>query len=120
MKGGRIAIKRIYEPPARDDGQRVLVDRLWPRGIRKEDAALDAWLKDIAPTSELRKWFGHDPARFDAFSERYRRELDENGAAVEELRELIGKGDVTLLYAAHDEHCNQARVLADYMEKHRS
>jgi len=120
MKEGRIAVKRIYDPPASGDGQRVLVDRLWPRGISKKEAALDAWLKDIAPTTALRKWFGHDPERFDAFRERYGRELDENGPAVQELRELIEKGDVTLLYGAHDERCNQARVLADYMEKHRS
>ena len=119
MKAGQIAIKRIYEPPARDDGNRLLVDRLWPRGVSKEEAKLDAWLKEIAPTPDLRKWFGHEPARFDAFSERYRQELDENTEAVRELREWIDKGDVTLLYAAHDERCNHAVVLADYMKRRR-
>ena len=114
-----IAIKRIYEPPSKDDGCRVLVDRLWPRGVSREEAALDLWLKEIAPTPELRKWFGHDPARFKAFRDRYWKELDENGDAVAELRGLIRKGKVSLLYGARDELHNQARVLADYIESRR-
>ncbi|WP_324742200.1 DUF488 domain-containing protein [Tsuneonella sp. CC-YZS046] len=114
---GRVAIKRIYEPPSRDDGCRVLVDRLWPRGVGRDAAALDLWLRDIAPSPELRKWFGHDPARFKAFRDRYRKELEEKDEAVAELRGLIRKGKVTLLYAARDELHNHARVLADYIER---
>src|SRR5882757_7339214 len=101
-------VKRIYEPPAPDDGQRVLVDRIWPRGLRKEDAALTLWLKDVAPSDELRKWFGHEPARWADFQERYRVELKGNGEAVAQLRGLLSKGKVTLLYGAHDEAHNNA------------
>lgn len=110
-----LAVKRIYEPPAPDDGQRVLVDRLWPRGVSKEDAALALWLKDIAPSDELRKWFGHEPARWAEFQKRYGAELDGNGEAVGELRGLLGRGKVTLLYGAHDEAYNNAVALAGYV-----
>ncbi|MER9019362.1 DUF488 domain-containing protein [Mesorhizobium sp. M0898] len=110
-----LAVKRIYEPPAPDDGQRVLVDRIWPRGVRKEDAALTLWLKDIAPSNGLRKWFGHEPARFAEFQRRYRDELDRNGEAVAELRALLREGKVTLLYGAHDEAHNNAVALASYL-----
>ncbi|MDF3213908.1 DUF488 domain-containing protein [Mesorhizobium sp. M7A.F.Ca.CA.001.09.2.1] len=110
-----IAVKRIYEPPAAEDGQRVLVDRIWPRGVSKQDAALTLWLKDIAPSDELRKWFGHEPARWAEFQERYRAELDGNGAAVTQLRGLLGNGKVTLLYGAHDEAHNNAVALAGYL-----
>ncbi|MBZ9771889.1 DUF488 domain-containing protein [Mesorhizobium sp. CO1-1-8] len=112
-----LAVKRIYEPPASDDGQRVLVDRIWPRGVSKEGAALTLWLKDIAPSDELRKWFGHEPARWAEFQKRYRVELDGNGEAVAELRALLGKGRVTLLYGAHDEAHNNAVALAGYLSK---
>jgi uncharacterized protein YeaO (DUF488 family) len=112
---GSVGIKRIYEPPATTDGRRVLVDRLWPRGVSRETAALDLWLKAIAPTPALRTWFGHDPARFVTFRDRYRRELDANPDAVAELCGLIDQGDVTLLYAAHDEQANHAVVLAGYL-----
>ncbi|MER9224820.1 DUF488 domain-containing protein [Mesorhizobium sp. M0664] len=110
-----LAVKRIYEPPAPDDGQRVLVDRIWPRGVRKEDAALTLWLKDIAPSNGLRKWFGHEPARWAEFQRRYRDELDRNGEAVGQLCALVDKGRVTLLYGAHDEEHNNAVALASYL-----
>jgi len=111
-----IKVKRIYDPPERSDGARVLVDRLWPRGVRKEDASVELWLKDIAPSDDLRRWFGHDPARFAEFSRRYRAELDANSEAVGRLDELVKAGRVTLVYSAHDTEHNQARVLADYLE----
>ncbi len=109
-----IVIKRIYEPAAATDGYRVLVDRLWPRGLAKSAAQLDDWLKDVAPSPELRHWFGHDPARFSAFEQRYRAELDEN-PAVATLLERAAAGRLTLLYGARDETHNQARVLAAYL-----
>ena len=113
--GFDLTVKRIYEPPAPDDGQRVLVDRIWPRGVRKEDAALTLWLREIAPSNELRKWFGHEPARWVEFRKRYAVELDGNGEAVAQLRGLLGKGKVTLLYGAHDEVHNNAVALAGYL-----
>jgi uncharacterized protein YeaO (DUF488 family) len=112
-----IAVKRIYETPAAADGQRVLVDRIWPRGVRKQDAALTLWLKDIAPSDELRRWFGHEPVRWAEFQKRFRAELDGNGEAVEQLRALLGKGRVTLLYGAHDEAHNNAVALAAYLSE---
>ena len=111
-----IRVKRIYDPPERKDGARVLVDRLWPRGARKEEAKLTLWLKDIAPSDDLRRWFGHDPARFTEFSRRYRAELGANKDVVSRMEDLLKAGPVTLLYAAHDEQHNNARVLADYLE----
>ncbi|WBX85139.1 DUF488 domain-containing protein [Sphingosinicella microcystinivorans] len=113
----RLRIKRIYAPPSGDDGQRVLVDRIWPRGVRRDEAALTLWLKEIAPSTALRKWFGHDPARWTEFGKRYRQELDAN-PAVGELRALIDKGMVTLLYAASDEKHNHALALARYLSDH--
>ncbi len=110
-----LRIRRVYEAPRPDDGARILVDRLWPHGLSKEKAALTLWLKDIAPSTELRKWFDHDPARYAAFSERYRAELETYGEAVAHLRTFMEQGPVTLLYGAHDETCNHALVLADYM-----
>ena len=112
-----LAVKRIYEPPAPDDGQRVLVDRIWPRGVSKKDAALTLWLKDIAPSDELRKWFGHEPERWVEFQKRYGAELDRNGEAVAQLRGLLHHGKVTLLYGAHDEAHNNAVALAGYLKK---
>ncbi|TPI46371.1 DUF488 domain-containing protein [Mesorhizobium sp. B3-1-7] len=111
-----IAVKRVYEPPAKADGQRVLVDRIWPRGVSKKDAELTLWLKEIAPSDALRKWFGHEPERWAEFQKRYRAELDANGDAVAELRALLGRGKVTLLYGAHDEAHNNAVALAGYLE----
>jgi len=103
--------KRVYEEPSADDGFRVLVDRLWPRGLRKDAAALDLWLKGVAPSPDLRRWWNHDAARMDEFAERYRAELAEN-AAVDELRDLGREHQrVTLLYAAHDVTVNHAQVL---------
>ncbi len=108
--------KRVYEPPAADDGMRILVDRLWPRGLSKEAAALTLWLKEIAPSTDLRKWFGHDPTRWLEFQRRYYVELNSNPAAVERLRDLLRKGPATLLYAARDEEHNDAVVLAAYID----
>jgi uncharacterized protein YeaO (DUF488 family) len=112
-----LAVKRIYEPPAPDDGQRVLVDRIWPRGVRKENAALTLWLKDIAPSDDLRTWFGHRPERWAEFQQRYAAELDGNGEAVAQLRSLLREGKVTLLYGAHDEAHNNAVALAGYLRQ---
>lgn len=114
---GAIRIKRAYEPPERGDGARVLVDRLWPRGLKKDAASLTLWLKDIAPSASLRQWFGHDPARWREFGRRYRAELSHN-AALGQLGALLARGPVTLLYAAHDEKHNNAIVLADYLGTH--
>ncbi len=111
-----IRVKRVYDPPDAQDGARVLVDRLWPRGARKDEAKLTLWLKDIAPSDELRRWFGHDPARFSEFSRRYRAELAANKDAVSRIEDLVKAGPVTLLYAAHDEEHNNARVLADHLK----
>ena len=110
-----VRIKRAYEPPARGDHCRVLVDRVWPRGVSKDTLKADLWLKDIAPTTELRKWFGHDVARWDEFQRRYRKELDAAEAPLETLRERLRQGRVTLLYGAKDEAHNQAVVLRDYL-----
>jgi uncharacterized protein YeaO (DUF488 family) len=119
MTAHDIRIKRIYDAKSRDDGARVLVDRLWPRGIKKEDAALTIWLRDVAPSNELRKWFGHDPARWAEFKTRYRRELAGNEAALDELAGLVKKGRVTLLYGAKDTEHNQAVALAEFLNRRR-
>lgn len=111
-----LRIKRIYDAPEATDGYRILVDRLWPRGVSKERAALDLWLKDIAPSPDLRTWFGHKPDRFDEFIERYRLELQTN-PAVGTLRDIIhGHSTVTLLYAAHDPKINHASVLLSFLQ----
>lgn len=111
-----IRLKRAYDPPAPDDGVRILVERLWPRGVSKEHAALDAWHKDVAPSRELRRWFHHDPARWDEFQQRYRAELQGNPDAVEELRRLCRRGTVTFIYASHDEKHNGALALKTFLE----
>ena len=116
----KLNIKRIYEKPSRTDGTRILVDRIWPRGVSKKKAALDGWLRDIAPSARLRKWFGHDPERFSEFRRRYRAELKSDKNAVKELRDRLKKGRVTLLYSAHDEKYNQAQVLAEYLRRKKS
>lgn len=110
-------IKRIYESPESDDGYRVLVDRLWPRGISKERAALDEWAKDIAPTNELRQWFGHDPEKFAEFSSRYTEELDDNSVAATLKQQWQEYPVVTLLYSAKDIEHNQAAVLQQWLER---
>ena len=112
-----VAIKRVYEAPSADDGERVLVDRLWPRGLAKDKAEVALWLKEIAPSTELRKWFGHDPDKWPEFQTRFRAELDANTEAVKELRALIAKKKVTLLYSAHDEKHNNAVALAAYLDR---
>lgn len=111
----RVRLKRVYEPAEQTDGYRVLVDRLWPRGLRKEQAQLDAWLRELAPSSELRREFGHDPARWDEFRRRYREELaaPERRALLVELRERAAQGALTLLYAARDTAHNNALVVRD-------
>lgn len=106
-----VLLKRAYEPAAAEDGTRVLVDRLWPRGVSKDDAAIDLWLKDLAPSTQLRKWFGHDPARWGEFQRRYADEVDQHPELFKQLRDLAQKGRVTLVYAAHDEAHNDAVVL---------
>jgi len=114
-----IRVKRVYEPEADSDGVRILIDRLWPRGVSKTELKLDAWMKDVAPGTELRKWFDHDPAKWAEFRSRYDEELDANPAAVEALRGKIGKGPATLLYGAKDETHNQAVALKDYLARRR-
>lgn len=114
-----LKMKRIYEAPEKADGFRVLVDRLWPRGVKKETAQLDAWLKASAPSPDLRKWFDHDPDKFDAFKELYEEELltnDKTAAAVAEILEKLEMTDVTLIYAARDPEINHVIVLRDFIE----
>ena len=108
-----LRLKRAYEPPASSDGVRILVDRLWPRGVSKEEASLDEWEKDIAPSTELRKWFGHDPARWTEFQRRYRAELKEHADVLKHIRALAKSHTVTLVYSAHDEEHNDAVVFKD-------
>ena len=110
-----IVVKRIYEPVDTSDGARFLVDRLWPRGVSKEVAALEDWMKDIAPSTELRQWFGHGPARWAEFQTRYRAELAEHTAELEQIRALARRGVVTLVYSAHDEQHNDAVVLREVL-----
>ncbi|MDW5563080.1 MAG: DUF488 family protein [Methanomassiliicoccus sp.] len=107
-------MKRAYEAPSSDDGVRVLVERLWPRGLNKERAAVDIWCREVAPSAELRRWYGHDPARWEAFRERYLEELKEN-PSVERLRNLAASGTVTLVFAARDAERSSARVLMDVL-----
>jgi uncharacterized protein YeaO (DUF488 family) len=112
-----IGIKRTYEPPARGDGRRILVERLWPRGMKKDALAADEWLKDVAPSTELRKWFGHRIERWDEFRERYNAELDAKPGAWAPLLDAAQSGTVTLLFSAHDTLHNGAIVLRDYLTK---
>ncbi len=112
-----IKIKRVYESYDVKDGKRILIDRLWPRGLSKEKAKVDVWLKDIAPSTELRKWFGHDIDRWDEFKEKYIQELDSNNIVVDRLREYMKEGSITLVYGAKDEIHNDAVVLRGYMDE---
>lgn len=112
----KIRLKRAYEEPAEDDGVRILVERLWPRGLTKERAKIDLWLKDLAPSSELRKWYGHDPEKWSEFKKRYRAELVEKHQQVDELRQRASKEQVTFVYAAKDEERNSAIVLKEIVE----
>jgi uncharacterized protein YeaO (DUF488 family) len=115
-----IQVKRVYEKPSRKDGLRVLVDRLWPRGLTKERAAVKLWLKDVAPSTELRKWFGHDPAKWKQFQARYRKELREKKDALELLKQKSEEHTVTLVYGARDEEHNEALVLKSVLEGRRT
>jgi uncharacterized protein YeaO (DUF488 family) len=112
-----VALKRVYDEPAASDGTRVLVERLWPRGLSKERAHIDLWLKDVAPSTELRQWFHHDPQKFPEFRRRYEAELKSEGAqeALAKLREIAKQGQLTLVFAAHDAEYSNARVLHDLL-----
>lgn len=113
----RIKIKRIYAPPSPGDGKRILIDRLWPRGVSKSAARIDVWLKDIAPSNQLRTWFNHDPDKWTEFARRYGRELQEKANVLQELRMEAGKGIITLLFAAKDEEHNNAVVLRKHLTR---
>jgi uncharacterized protein YeaO (DUF488 family) len=113
ISAANVRLKRAYEPADAEDGVRILVDRLWPRGVSKADAALDQWMKEIAPSTQLRKWFGHDPDRWEEFCRRYSAELHRNAELLSQLRSLARQGPVTLVYSAHDEVLNDAIVLRD-------
>jgi len=115
----KVSVRRVYDPPKTGEGLRILVDRLWPRGVRKEDLEYDLWEKDVAPTPELRKWFGHMPERWETFHEKYRQEL-ETPEAQERLKEIMkaaGKRNITLLYGARDPEHNHALILADAIKR---
>ena len=112
-----VRLKRAYDQPDEEDGYRVLIDRLWPRGVSRERARLDEWVKDLAPSAELRRWFGHDPARFAEFRTRYEKELEGQEAKLEELRRRARQGTLTLVYAARDAEHNDAVVLADVLRR---
>ena len=114
----RLRTKRIYERPDASDGRRILIDRLWPRGVTREQATVHVWMKEIAPSPSLRRWFGHDPDRWLEFRKRYTAELAANEASIHKLASLAAAGSVTLLYASRDEGHNHALVLADYMRKY--
>jgi len=113
----RIQLKRVYAAPAKRDGCRVLVDRLWPRGLSKQSAKVDYWIKDVAPSASLRKWFAHDPAKWAEFKKRYYRELKGNPEGVKQIRSLAKQGKVTLLFGARDEKHNNAVALKTYLTR---
>ena len=115
-RGTTISLKRAYAAPSREDGTRVLVDRIWPRGLRKESAGIDLWLKDLAPSTDLRRWFHQDAARWPAFRRRYRAELADKGEPLERLRHLASQGHVTLLFASADVEHNNAVVLLQVLQ----
>jgi uncharacterized protein YeaO (DUF488 family) len=112
-----VKIKRVYDKPSKQDGKRILVDRLWPRGLTKEKASVDLWLKEIAPSTVLRKWFGHEPDKWKEFQKRYQDELKNNKEQVSLLKEQVKKGPVTLVYGAKDEEHNEAVVLKEWLGK---
>jgi uncharacterized protein YeaO (DUF488 family) len=113
----KLHIKRVYAEPSEDDGRRILVDRLWPRGLTKEKAKVDLWLKEIAPSNELRKWFGHDPKRWLEFKRRYLEELKTLSGPLALLRQEASRGTITLLYGARDEEHNEAVVLLELLQR---
>ena len=112
----QLVLKRVYDVPSKDDGTRILIDRLWPRGLTKEKAKIDVWLKDIAPSSDLRKWFGHDPKKWDDFRKKYFAELQENKTAVASLKVVLKKGNATLVFGAKDTDHNDAVVLLEFLK----
>jgi uncharacterized protein YeaO (DUF488 family) len=117
MRGtAMIRTRRVYDPPEPGDGTRFLVERLWPRGMKKEELAMDGWLKDAAPSDELRRWFSHDPAKWDEFRRRYYAELEGKPDVLQPLREAARQGNVTLLYSARDTEHNNAVALKEYLE----
>lgn len=117
MSGGKVQVKRVYDAPEESDGRRILVDRLWPRGLTKEKAAIDVWLKEVSPSNELRKWYGHDPEKWDEFRRRFGAELDANPEAVAELRAELKKGRATLLFSSKETEINNAMALREYLGK---
>lgn len=110
-----LRVKRVYDTPEASDGRRILVDRLWPRGLSREKAAVDVWLKEVAPSNELRKWYEHDPEKWEEFRRRYFAELDANETAVAELRREVGKGSATLLFGSKEAELNNAVALREYL-----
>jgi uncharacterized protein YeaO (DUF488 family) len=112
-----VQIKRVYEPPSSNDGYRVLIDRLWPRGVSRQSAKLDEWMKELAPSTELRRWFGHEPARFEEFRRRYIAELRDERPRLTALRRRARDGRLTLVYSAHDAEHNDAVVLAEILSR---
>lgn len=112
----KIQLKRVYDPASKEDGVRILVERLWPRGIKKDELKMDAWLKDVAPSTELRKWFSHDPEKWEEFQKKYFMELDKNQGALAALVSKLHKGTVTLLYSSKDVEHNNALSLKHYIE----
>jgi uncharacterized protein YeaO (DUF488 family) len=113
----KIRLRRVYEPPEKNDGARLLVERLWPRGLTKEKAEIAEWFKDVAPSQELRKWYGHEPKKWEAFRKRYLDELRGNPEAVDRLRKRMKEGPVTFVYAAKDEERNSALLLKEFLEE---
>ena len=112
-----IKIKRAYDEVSPDDGERILVDRLWPRGIKKDEARIDTWIKEIAPSDELRKWFAHDPAKWQEFRKKYREELKEQSNLIELLKNKATRGNITLIFSARDTEHNNAVVLSELISK---
>jgi uncharacterized protein YeaO (DUF488 family) len=112
-----IQLKRAYDKPQKTDGRRVLIDRVWPRGVRKEDLKLDEWLKDLAPSTELRKWFGHDPEKWEEFRKRYFHELDAHPDTIRQLRAKMREGPLTIVFGSKEERFNNAVALKEYLEK---
>lgn len=118
MPSDNVKLKRAYDLPSRSDGKRVLIDRLWPRGVKKTEAKIDEWMKDIAPSTKLRKWFGHEPARWPEFRRRYEAEVRDHPEQLERLRMLAREGPLTLVFSAHDEDHNDAVVLRELILGH--
>ncbi|MHA3775486.1 DUF488 domain-containing protein [Verrucomicrobiota bacterium sgz303538] len=112
----KLLLKRAYDPPAQSDGERILIDRIWPRGVSKENASIDLWLKEIAPSTELRRWYGHKPERWQEFRHRYYSELEQRPEVVAQLRQELRKGPVTLVFGAKDVEHSNAEALREYLQ----